>query len=470
MKGHSHWNYHPYSPLNDMRRRFFPFICRLAPHEHSIEFEWFDNGNAGPHTAYCRIWGSKRPYIEKPLSASYAVIAGLEAGRDYELFVVRENSGDKSPVRRFRTGSSVGTVVNYLHPADEVYSFSGWSLCSPSLVKLPSGTLLASMDVFAPKAPQNLSLLFSSQDGGATWRYENDLFPCFWGKLFVHRDILYMLAHTTEYGSLIIGKSSDEGKTWSAPVIILPGSGPSGQGPHKGPMPITEHEGRLYTAVDYGSWAFGGFGNALLSIDADADLMKAENWVCSEFLAYNPQWPGATKGPCPGGLEGNAVVGPDGEIYDVLRYQMMGCQPSYGKAMVLKESKSNPEAPLTFAWFADFNGGSNSKYDILYDKKSNAYWAIVNEIVQEEHPGQRNVLSLAVSRDLKTFSIVKRLLDYRQENPACIGFQYVSFLIDGNDILYLCRTSMNQGRNMHDANYSTFHRIENFRQYLLEDR
>lgn len=467
MKGHSYWHYHPYSRLNDMQRRVFPFLCRLAPHENSIEFEWFDNGDSGPHTVFCRIWGSDRPYIVKSLSGPCGVIDGLETGRDYELFISREDGGEKSPVRRFRTGASVGTIVNYLHPADEVYSFSGWSLCSPSLVKLPSGTLLASMDVFAGKSPQNLSLLFSSEDDGITWRYVNDLFPCFWGKLFVHRNILYMLAHTTEYGSLMIGQSTDEGRTWSAPVTILPGSGFNDQGPHKGPMPVIGHEGRLYTAVDYGSWAFGGFGNALLSIDAGADLMEAENWVCSEFLPYDPQWPGAAGEPCRGGLEGNAVAGPDGEIYNVLRYQMMGSRPSYGKALVLKGNKADPEAPLSFAWFADFNGGSNSKYDLLYDRKSNAYWAIVSEIVQEEHPGQRNVLSLAVSKDLRTFSIAKRLLDYRQEDPAYVGFQYVSFLIDGDDILYLCRTSINHGRNMHDANYSTFHRIENFRQYLV---
>lgn len=449
-----------------MQRRTFPFICRLAPHNDSIEFEWFDNGSAGPHTAYCRIWGSGRPYLKKILPGPCACIDGLETGRDYELFVAREESGAKSPVRRFRTGPSVGTVVNYLHPGDPVYSFSGWSLCSPSLVKLPSGTLLASMDVFAAQKPQDLSLLFSSADGGATWRYVNDLFPCFWGKLFVHRGVLYMLANTTEYGSLTIGKSLNEGKTWSAPVTILPGTGSNGQGPHKGPMPVTEYEGRLYTGVDYGSWAAGGFGSALLSIDADADPMKAENWACSKFLPYDPRWPGAAKGQCLGGLEGNAVVGPDGEIYNVLRYQMAGCRPSYGKAMVLRGNRMDPEAPLSFAWFADFNGGSNSKFDLLYDKTSNAYWAIVNEIVQEEYPGQRNVLSLAVSRDLKTFSIAKRLLDYRREDPACVGFQYVSFLIDGDDILYLCRTSVNHGRNMHDANYSTFHKIEDFRKYL----
>jgi len=67
---------------------------------------------------------------------------------------------------------------------------------------------------------------------------------------------------------------------------------------------------------------------------------------------------------------------------------------------------------------------------------------------------------------LRTFDIVARLLDYRHTNPREVGFQYVSFLIDGDDILYLCRTAMNQARNFHDANYITFHRIERFRELI----
>ena len=51
-------------------------------------------------------------------------------------------------------------------------------------------------------------------------------------------------------------------------------------------------------------------------------------------------------------------------------------------------------------------------------------------------------------------------------SPAEVGFQYIFFLIDGDDILYLSRTSINGARNFHDANHQTFHRIRAFRQYL----
>lgn len=468
MKGQSEWGYKPYTPLNRIKKRKQPYICRIAPGEDSIEFEWFDKDYDGRHFVNWRSADSGDAYEQEELTGHSGLLRGLKRECDYDFFITRAEGEEKSDVRLARTGSPVGRVVNYLHPRDEFYSFSGRYLCSPSLVKLPSGALLASMDVFAGHGPQNLSLIFRSDDNGITWKYVTDLFPCFWGKLFCHKGELYMLANSTEYGSLIIGKSTDEGRTWTAPVTLLPGAGRwTEPGPHKAPMPVIGWEGRLYTAIDYGSWESGGHGNGLLSIDGEADLLISENWSCTEFLPFQDTWEGAAAGKSGGALEGNAVVGPDGEIYNVLRYQMYGCTPSYGKALVLKGNKKKWEEPLEFAWFADFNGGSNSKYDLLYDEQSGAYWAIVSEVVEENHPSQRNVLSLAVSKDLRKFRIVKNLLDFRLEDPDQVGFQYVSFIIDGKDILYLSRSAFNKAHNMHDSNYITFHRIENFREVCI---
>ena len=468
MRGYECWGYRPYSPYDQMELRNMPYICKVAPGKDYIELEWFDNGTneQTEHQIYWREYKTDEDYKALPLTTRTFRITGLEVERDYEFYAARSTgSGDgRSAVRIARTGEVPGNVVNYLHPDDECYANSGRSLCSPSIVKLPSGALLASMDLFALKAPQNLTLIYRSDDGGQSWSFVTELMPCFWGKMFYHRDALYMLATSTEYGNLLIGKSMDEGQTWSRPVTIMTGAGSwSGKGAHKAPMPVITHENRIYTAIDYGSWSSGGHSSALLSIDADADLMTAGNWACTDFLPYDESWPGSVaKGMGGGGLEGNAVVGPDGEIYNVLRYTMA----EFGKAMILRGNKNDPEAPLAFHSYAHFNGGSNAKFDLLYDEKSRAYWAIVNEIVDEKTPHQRNVLSLSVSKDMQNFKIVKRLLDYRHENPKDVGFQYISFLIDGDDILFLSRTGFNQAKNMHDANYSTFHRINNFRQYL----
>ena len=58
---------------------------------------------------------------------------------------------------------------------------------------------------------------------------------------------------------------------------------------------------------------------------------------------------------------------------------------------------------------------------------------------------------------------VKDILDRRNEVVGKVGFQYVDFLFDGDDIIFLCRTADCGAANFHDANFSTFHRIRNFR-------
>ena len=65
---------------------------------------------------------------------------------------------------------------------------------------------------------------------------------------------------------------------------------------------------------------------------------------------------------------------------------------------------------------------------------------------------------------MENWSLVKFLYDFSNDDIKKVGLQYVDFSIEGNDIIYLCRTAMNNAANFHDANYSTFHRIENFRE------
>ena len=85
------------------------------------------------------------------------------------------------------------------------------------------------------------------------------------------------------------------------------------------------------------------------------------------------------------------------------------------------------------------------------------------QITEPDKIRARNLLSLMVSKDLIHWEVAWDLLDYRDHDANDVGFQYVDFMIEGNDILYLCRTAMNGAHNYHDANYQTFHRIKNFR-------
>ena len=469
MKGITGWQYRPYKPAHTMAEAKLPFICRLAPEKDAMELEWFDKGS--PDAAHVLKWRKKSsdlPWNALAANEARMRIDGLKGDLDYELCIIRKGrTNESSAIRYARTGDVPGRVVNYLHPDDTQYAFSGRALCSPSIVKLPSESLLVSMDVFAPDAPQNLTLLFRSDDRGRTWYYVTDLFPCYWGTLFLHRSRLYMLGCSTEYGDILIGASEDDGSTWSPPAHLFAGSGSSlSAGWQRAPLPVVVHNGRLFASVDYGAWKEGGHSIGVISAPKGADLLDSRNWTCTDLIAYDPCWPGAPRGKSNGLLEGNMVIGKDGKLLNLLRIELAACEPSHGVGVLLEADSDHPESRPVFHRFVDMPGGSNSKFYTLFDPLSRHYFAIGNICVDPATPRQRNVLALQTSEDLYSWKTVKILLDYRRKDPTKVGFQYISFLIDGDDILYVSRTSINGARNFHDANHITFHVIEDFRRYV----
>ncbi len=466
MKGISGWGYTPYRPYDSIEEAMCPFVCRIAPGLNTVELEWFDKGASCGHVLRYRLMNSGDAWIEIPADDAVMCVNGLRTNTDYEFLIVRlMEQGATSSLRYARTGHVPGTVVNYLHPMDMTYAFSGRALCSPSLVKLPSGALIASMDVFAGDQPQNLTLLFRSDDQGETWRYVTDLFPCYWATLFYHRDRLYIQSCSTEYGDIMLGYSQDEGRTWTKPIRLFSGSSSNkASGWQRTPMPMLIANGRIYVSADYGTWGGEKHAICVLSAPEDCDLMQSENWCVSDLTRYNPGWDGAPEGPCAGLLEGSMVISPAGELLDILRIQMYGCKPDHGMAAVLRSNWEDPEEKQTFVGFTMLPSGANSKTHILRDPIGGKYYAIGNIVVNDAFPLQRNVLALQVSSDLVNWRISKILLDYRHEDPVQVGFQYISFIFDGDDILYLSRTSINGAKNYHDANYQTFHTIKNFRE------
>ncbi|MBQ7916590.1 MAG: hypothetical protein IJ315_07365 [Firmicutes bacterium] len=461
MKGYNGWSYAPYRPflfeVGDI------YICRVAPSATQIHLEWL--GGAEEYTVYVRRRGEASFVAAGTVLGCEYDITDLEDGTDYEFYVTL---GDKkSRVRLARTGAAVGTVVNYLHPEDPVYSFSGHSLCSPSLVKYPDGTLLASMDVYKGEAPQNFSLIFRSDDEGRTWNYVSELMPCFWGKMFLHKDELYMLACSTEYGDLLIGKSVDKGRTFTTPTVLLRGTnGSHGNGIHKNPQNIMYYGGRIYETLEWGRWE-GEYQHAamVMSCDENADLLVAENWHFTPPVKYDPTWPGVAKGPARGTIEGTLCVNPEGELVNIMRYQTTPeCDPPYGLVLCYKVNTQDPDAPLEYSHAISFPGNL-TKFMIKKDDISGRYYSIMSRILGADVPRRRNLLSLMVSDDLENWRLGTDLLDYRDTDPLKVGFQYVDFYFDGDDIIYLCRTAMNGAWNYHDANYSTYHVVKDFRQY-----
>jgi hypothetical protein len=458
-------------------------IRRLAPGDRSVQVEWeLSKAHCTPVDAYIvriccveeELKLSARPAItlHAPAAARSVRVSDLFNGVDYAVAVSAMRGCKEaacSRTRLFRTGPVPGTVVAYLHPQDYTFDSSGRSPASPSLIRLPNGRLLASHDIFWPRGGQNITHIYASDDDGANWSFLTELTPCYWGKMFLHRGALFMLCTSTEYGDLQIYRSSDSGATFEGPFVLLKGDGRWGiPGPSRAPVPVVLHKGRLWSAVEYGCWKQGYHDAGVISAPECADLCDADSWTLSPFISYDPGWPGVIRGGNPSVLEGNVVPAPDGGLVNILRYQTGGGDPEYGKAILLRIDDEHPEKPQTFEACIDFPGNL-SKFDICRDEQTGRYLSLVNRAHTPWY-GQRNILSLSASDDLKKWNIVCDPINYEDkewpEGALHVGFQYVDFFIEGPDLLFLSRTALNGAHNFHDANHITYHRIEDFRKLL----
>lgn len=401
-----------------------------------------------------------------PPDVDTCAFSGLQNEQDYEITIVAYDEKGlpvaRSLCRLFRCGDFPGHVVNYIHPDDYAYGFSGRSPASPSIAKLKSGALLISHDVFWGQAGQLLTQLFRSDDDGKSWRYVTDICPCFWGKLFVHADALYMMGMSQEYGDVLIGKSTDEGKTWSKPVLLLEGGDRLTGGPHQAPTPILITDTRIYSAVEWGAWSEGNkHASGVLSADSSSDLMDPASWVLSPYVSHDATWPGAVTGGNPQMLEGNLFQMQDGRIGNLLRYHTKDANPPEGQAVLLALDPGRPELPQAFVRVQPLDGGY-TKFHVQRDERTGKLYLLHNGGDAQEMY-RRDVLSLSVSEGDARFTKVCDVIDDRNndhtEGPQRVGFQYPSFILESGEILAAIRTAMHGAWNYHNANTITFHRI-----------
>lgn len=432
------WRYKPYIPYDRLENTGKPYICSIKPGKNSICGEVL---KASDGTVLYRPYKSEQPLKTVEFHGKMFEISKLEEDTNYE-FYVKTDTGE-SLLRLARTSSVPGTVVNYLHPEDKAYSFSGNYLCSPSIVKLPSGRIITSMDVYGNGMPQNLTILMKSDDNGYSFSYLCELFPLFWGKLFYHKNALYILGTSTEYGDLLIGRSLDEGETWSSPTVIARGScSPVESGFHRAPTVILNENGMLLTAIEYGTHCKNEFLSALLYSDENADLLDAASWKLSPFLPLDKsvleKYPERNRA-----IEGNLVLSPEGELINFLRLEL-------NTAVLYKADIDKPHKGFNFYRTLDFPM-AHTKFEI--QKKDGTYYAVGNR------PPKRNVLSLYTSTDLIIWTHNKDILDYSNYDMQKVAFQYPAFIFEENNINILSRTAFGGAHSFHDSNYQTFHTI-----------
>ncbi|MFW6169645.1 MAG: sulfatase-like hydrolase/transferase [Planctomycetota bacterium] len=355
-----------------------------------------------------------------------------------------------------------GVVIDHL-PAEE-RRYVG----SPSIAVLPNGRYVASHDMFGPGSTYSRTRVFESTDRGESWQRIAEIENAFWSTLFVHREDLYLIGTTKRYGDAVIRRSKDGGRTWTKPSGPKTGLLSSDGGYHCAPQPVLKHRGRIWRAMEDnrggGGWG-KHFRTMMLSAPLEADLLDRNNWTQSNALAGNEDW---LEGQFNGWLEGNAVATPAGDVVNILRVDV----PSgAGKAAIVSISEDGKSASFDpETGFIDMPGGS-TKFTIRSEPESEYYWALANYIPErhvgpDRKPGSiRNTLALVRSKDLCDWEL-RGIVAYHPDVKNH-GFQYLDWQFDGDDIVAVSRTAYHDGlggaHNFHDANFMTFHRVEDFR-------
>ncbi len=360
-----------------------------------------------------------------------------------------------------------GIIIDYM-PVKE-----GKYIGSPSICILPNGDYVASHDQFGPKSSEFQSaqtLVFRSSDRGKTWQKVAQINGQFWSNLFLHKNDLYIMGTNKHHGNVVIRKSTDGGSTWTNPCLPEKGLILEGEY-HTAPVPVVEHNGRLWRAVEYATAESTQWGErysaVMLSVPSDANILDAKNWTRSNSLPFNKEY---LNGNFRAWLEGNAVVDRNGNIVDVLRVHLP--KGNGEKAAIINVSKNGKHLSLDEENFIEMPGASK-KFVIRYDKNTDRYWTFVNNVPEEylekAAPDRiRNFVSIASSTNLRDWVLHQTVLSHPDNLRH--GFQYIDWVFNHEDIVFVARTAFDDAEGgahgYHDANFMTFHRVKNFKELV----
>lgn len=404
---------------------------------------------------------------KEPIQATFA-LTSVPPYFDSTIFPMKFNCVMRALLLLFvalnLAGAVPGTII------DHSAASSGLYIGSPSIVILPGGEYLASHDFFGPKSAEFESpttVVFRSKDRGEHWQKTATLRSLFWAGLFVHRGAVYIMGTDKHHGRIVIRRSNDEGRTWSEPLDSAHGQITSRAEYHTAPTPVIEHDGRLWRAFEDASggtnWGMR-YMAMMLSAPVESDLLHATNWTFSQTVTRDPRW---LEGKFDAWLEGNAVLGPEKRIVNILRVDLPTFPEKAAILSVALDGQTQTFDPVRD--IVDFPGGAK-KFTVRFDPETGAYWALATVVPAEfQTAGKpasiRNTLALLKSENFRDWEVRSILL--RHPDTRTHAFQYPDWQFDGADIIAAVRTAFDDeeggAHSAHDANYLTFHRFSGFR-------
>ena len=387
-------------------------------------------------------------------------------------------------------------------------------LFSPAIICLPTHRLVASylQAHLARSQEPEFQVMLTSDNGGKTWDRRGTS-SALQGRFFTAGKALYYLA--TGAG-LPIQRSTDDGTTWSAPALLTPRAKFWNQTAAN----VWHSHGKIYLSMEQAmrkmdAWAAAEKAVVLLRAPEDADLTRPESWTLSAPLTFadiipgdrendpaidffgvpfyrqtyphrSPQAPGRSFSPM-GWAEGNVVqiMNPDDYWYDpagrtfhIFLRALTGMTNYAALAKVVENDDGTMTTELETApsgkkvLFLPFPGG-HLRFHVLYDPPTKLYWLLGSQSTDsmrraDRLPPDRNDLAFG-ERHRLVLHFSRNMIDWCFAGVVAIGGSpkeardYACMDFDGEDLVLLCRSGDAAGKNAHDSDLITFHRIANFR-------
>lgn len=399
--------------------------------------------------------------LEKPMSQHFSRRAILRSGLSMlgvaSLGATVAEPKDSPPPKVACGGCGVAedyTVI--LHNSDRKVYVEG-----SGLTKLSNGRLVAVVPVVPSSTkggwtagPSTIHIL-SSADGGLTWNPLTQL-PYATAMPWAHEGALFLFAckagTTYRNDDLVLLRSDDGGTSWTPPSTLFEGHF---WNCHCG---MVQRPDRVYASVCefYGSKGTEPRSPVVISGDLTRDPLDPAAWRMSN----RPPFPGIPNSIGPaydaGWLEQN-VIDVDGQLHVICRVRRGTSITNLGAVLHLTDDGESMN--LKFFRYQAMPGG-HMKFSIVHDEVSGLFWMAANPATKYAD---------------RRFLMLYHSLDGQNWLPAgCIAaaqslqesFMYPYLMVDGNDLITISRTSSGAD-GMHNADYSTFHRVKNFRELAL---
>ncbi len=322
---------------------------------------------------------------------------------------------------------------------------------------------------------ENTTYLRRSTDGGATWTAIGEPVPGMrWACIFEIEGKVYLLGTHVSNKQAMVAKydPADNSFMWKSLGV----SGGVGA-----PCSVLIKNGRIYKAN----------GDNIMSAATDSDLLKGESWSFSNrasaevengglgltrdwFTAEAAKY-GAVKNFDLYALgEGSVVEGPDGGIYMFLR---IDCDPNHSFAAIVAVSEDGKTLSKVEACNSLLRLPTTiSKFSVRYDRESGLYLTMTSIPTLEDNGAakQRNTLALLASRDMINWTVVDTLLVDREImnntlSARAHGFQYVDFVVSGDNLRMIVREAVGETNSYHDGKYVTFYTVKSFRELVARN-